>query len=155
MAEQVLIRHARAGSRSGWRDDDRLRPLSKKGRREAEALVNRLAHVPLQAVLSSPYVRCVQSVEPVARARGLAIQETERLAEGAGLDAFFGLLREATGRPSAYCAHGDLMYWIAEDVVNRRLVRRSDAGYAKGSAWILEEQQGRILAARYLPPSKV
>jgi hypothetical protein len=47
------------------------------------------------------------------------------------------------------------MYWIAEDVVNRRLVRRSDAGYAKGSAWILEEQQGRILAARYLPPSKV
>src|SRR5438477_6088409 len=31
--------------------------------------------------------RCVETVEPLARARGLSIQETEALAEGAGLEA--------------------------------------------------------------------
>jgi 8-oxo-dGTP diphosphatase len=152
VAEQVLIRHARAGSRSRWSGDDRLRPLSKKGRKEAEGLVDLLAPVPLQRVLSSPYVRCVQTVEPLARARGLQIEETEELAEGAGLDAFFRLLREAAGRPSAFCAHGDVMYALADQLVHGGLVRRAEARYEKGGAWVLEEREGVITAARYLPP---
>ena len=33
----LLVRHARAGDRSEWEGDDRLRPLDKKGRRQAKA----------------------------------------------------------------------------------------------------------------------
>src|SRR3989442_10626170 len=131
MAEQVLIRHAHAGSRERWQDDDRLRPHSKKGRRQAEALVKSLAAVPLERVISSPYVRCVQTVEPLARARGLPVEETETLAEGAGLPAFLELLCELAGRPSALCTHGDIVYDVCEELVRLGLIRPSEVRFQK------------------------
>jgi 8-oxo-dGTP diphosphatase len=155
MVEQVLVRHAHAGSRERWEGgDDRLRPLSKKGRRQAEALVRSLAAIPLERILSSPYRRCVESVEPLARARGLRIEETEALAEGAGLEAVLALLREVAGRPSAVCTHGDIMYEVCEELVRLRLVRRSEVRYEKGAAWILKESDGKLVAAHYMAPSK-
>jgi phosphohistidine phosphatase SixA len=155
MAEQVLIRHADAGSRERWEGgDDRLRPLSKKGRRQAEGLVKSLAAIPLERVLSSPYRRCVETVAPLARARGLSIEETETLAEGAGLEAVLALLRVLPGRPAALCTHGDIMYEVCEELVRLGLVRRPEVRYAKGSAWILEERDGKLVAARYVLPSK-
>ena len=155
MAEQVLIRHADAGSRERWEDgDDRLRPLSKKGRRQAEGLVKSLAAIPLERILSSPYRRCVETVEPLARARGLSIEETEALAEGAGLEAVLALLRELAGRPSALSTHGDIMYEFCEELVRLGLALRPEVRYQKGAAWILEERGGKLVAARYVPPSK-
>jgi 8-oxo-dGTP diphosphatase len=155
MAVQVLIRHAHAGSRERWKGgDDRLRPLTKKGRRQAEALVRSLAAVPLEGVLSSPYRRCVESVEPLARARGLRIEETPALAEGAGLEAVLGLMRELAGRPSALCTHGDVMYDVGEELVRLGLVPDHEVRYEKGGAWILEERDGHLVAARYLAPSE-
>jgi 8-oxo-dGTP diphosphatase len=154
MAEQVLIRHADAGSRERWEDgDDRLRPLSKKGRRQAEGLVKSLAAIPLERILSSPYRRCVETVEPLARARGLSIEETEALAEGAGLEAVLALLRELAGRPSALCTHGDIMYEVCEELARLGLVRRPEVRYQKGAAWILAKRDGKLVAARYVPPS--
>jgi 8-oxo-dGTP diphosphatase len=152
VAEQVLIRHADAGSRGRWQGEDRVRPLSKKGWRQAAALVESLAAVPLQRVLSSPYVRCVQTVEPLARARGLRVEEIEALAEGAGLTCVLLLLGELASQPSALCTHGDIMHEVCEELVRLGLVRRSEVRYEKGAAWILEERGGRLTAARYLPP---
>ncbi|MBJ7599254.1 phosphoglycerate mutase family protein [Candidatus Nephthysia bennettiae] len=153
MAEQVLIRHAAAGSRERWKGgDDRLRPLSKKGRRQAEGLVRSLASIPVERVLSSPYRRCVETVEPLARARGLRIEESEALAEGAGLEAVLALLRELAGRPSALCTHGDIMYEVCEELVRLGLVPRHEVRYEKGAAWILEERDGKLVGARHVAP---
>ena len=58
-----LLRHARAGRRSAWKGDDELRPLSKVGRRHAAALLDLLADAEIEQIVSSPYVRCVQSVQ--------------------------------------------------------------------------------------------
>ncbi len=77
----LVIRHARAGHRSEWQGDDRRRPLDKRGRRQAEALVDALAQFPIARILSSPYDRCVQSVEPLASARGIAIERCDELGE--------------------------------------------------------------------------
>jgi phosphohistidine phosphatase SixA len=154
VAEQVLIRHAQAGNRQRWEGDDRLRPLNKKGWRQAEGLVESLAGMPLKRVLSSPYLRCVQTVEPLARARGLLVEETDALVEGAGLPSFLALLRESAGQPSALSTHGDVMYDVCKELVRMSLVARSEVRYEKGASWILEEHGGRIVAARYLPPPK-
>jgi 8-oxo-dGTP diphosphatase len=154
VAEQVVIRHSEAGSRERWEGDDRLRPLSKKGRRQARALVDALAGIPLRRVLSSPYVRCVQTVEPLAEARGLPVEETEALAEGAGLSSVMALIGELAGQPSALCTHGDILYELCEELVRLGLVPRSEVRYQKGSAWILEERGGRLTSARYLPPPR-
>ncbi len=96
MAVFYVVRHAKAGSRSHWDQDDRLRPLSKKGIKQAEVLVSVLQAFPISAIFSSPYLRCVQTVEPLAQARELAVQETNALAEGSGLKGALGLMAGAT-----------------------------------------------------------
>jgi 8-oxo-dGTP diphosphatase len=103
-----LVRHARAGHRESWEgDDDRLRPLDERGQRQAEALVPQLAEREFSRILSSPYVRCVQSVEPLAAARGLDVEAVDALAEGAGEPAALELLH-GLDVPAAVCVHGDL-----------------------------------------------
>ena len=61
-----LVRHARAGDRERWTGDDRLRPLDGKGRRQADAMVAPLAGYPITRLVSSPYLRCVQTLEPLS-----------------------------------------------------------------------------------------
>jgi 8-oxo-(d)GTP phosphatase len=78
-----LVRHASAGNRKKWTGDDRLRPLDEHGFREAEGLVELLQEGRPTRVLSSGYVRCRQTVEPLAEALGLEVEEYAELAEGA------------------------------------------------------------------------
>ena len=77
-----VVRHAKAGSRGHWTGDDRLRPLSSKGFKQAEELVKLLRRFSITAIYSSPYLRCVQTVEPLARARKLELKTSIELAEG-------------------------------------------------------------------------
>jgi 8-oxo-dGTP diphosphatase len=69
----LLVRHASAGDRDEWDGDDRGRPLDDRGRKQAEELVERLAPYAIEAILSSPARRCVDTVEQLARARGLVL----------------------------------------------------------------------------------
>ena len=89
-----LVRHAKAGDRQAWTEDDRLRPLSKKGRRQAEALVGAFGGLGVGRVLSSPYVRCEQTVRPLALDRGLSLDLTEALAEGAPLEGLLEIIAD-------------------------------------------------------------
>ena len=111
----LLVRHALAGSRQDWDGPDFDRPLSKRGLAQAQSLVRLLADRPVTSVHSSPYVRCMQTVEPIADARGLRVEPAPQLAEGAAaadaLDFVRGLsgLRgpNATSAPGAVlCTHG-------------------------------------------------
>jgi phosphohistidine phosphatase SixA len=62
-----VVRHAHAGSRSAWLEDDRLRPLSDKGRLQAKAIAERIVPLGPSVLLTSPYLRCQQTLEPLAR----------------------------------------------------------------------------------------
>ena len=102
-----LTRHASAGHRETWDGDDQLRPLDGRGLRQAEGLVEQLGRREFKRIVSSPYVRCVESVVPLAHARGLAVEHAEALAEGAGAEAALALFRGARV-PLVACVHGDL-----------------------------------------------
>ena len=131
----VLMRHASAGDVDQWQGDDRLRPLDAKGRRQAEALVPLLAELDLDRIVSSPYLRCVQTVEPLARSRGLEVELDDAL--GADhLDDVPSVLERLRGQDAAVCTHGDLPL-----LGNRP--------FKKGSVWVLDEAGE---PARYLPP---
>jgi 8-oxo-(d)GTP phosphatase len=54
-----LNRHAKAGDRDSWADDDRLRPLSGRGHLQARALADLLGDATFDRILSSPFVRCM------------------------------------------------------------------------------------------------
>jgi 8-oxo-dGTP diphosphatase len=105
-AVSVFLRHAAAGERYEWAGDDFHRPLTKKGRRQAEDLAAVLATDDVRRVVSSPYVRCVQTVEPLAAALGLEVELDDRLAEGAGHSAQALLEEEGV----VACTHGDVIY---------------------------------------------
>ena len=62
-----LVRHAKAGSRERWTAPDRDRPLTAAGRVQAAALT-RLLQATTRVVSSSPYLRCVETVAPLAEA---------------------------------------------------------------------------------------
>jgi 8-oxo-(d)GTP phosphatase len=104
----LVIRHARAGDRAEWQGDDRKRPLDKRGGRQAQALVDELAEFPLTRILSSPYDRCVQTVEPLAAARGLQIELRDELSEERQYLEGAALARSLVGEPLALCVHGGL-----------------------------------------------
>ena len=104
----LVIRHARAGERSEWQGDDRKRPLDEKGRRQAAALVEELAPFSVTRILSSPYDRCVQTVEPLAAARGLEIELRDELGEERQSSEGVALVRSLAGEDVAACVHGGL-----------------------------------------------
>jgi phosphohistidine phosphatase SixA len=119
----VLLRHASAGHRLDWEHDDHLRPLDARGRRQSVDLVELLRPFGVRRVVSSPYARCVQTVEPLAAALGLQVEHDERLEEGAG-GAAAALLSE---NGVVCCTHGD----IVEALVGRSL--------RKGAAVVLRD----------------
>lgn len=105
-AVSVLLRHASAGHYGDWGDEDHLRPLDERGWRQAAELVETLVPLGVLRIVSSPYTRCVQTVEPLAAALGLDVERDERLAEGAE-DAAAELLRE---EGVVACTHGDVIH---------------------------------------------
>src|SRR2546430_8651513 len=80
-----VVRHAKAGSRGHWTGDDRLRPLSSKGFKQAQELVKVLRRFSITQIYSRPHLRRVQTVEPLARARKLELKTSIELAAGHGL----------------------------------------------------------------------
>ena len=149
----LLVRHAKAGSRSDWEGDDRLRPITKSGRRQADGLVIQLKRYEVTRVLSSPYLRCVQTVEPLASALGLKVEITEALAEGCS-DAALALVRSLRSDPSVVLStHGDIVPDVLEALaVEDGLQLPRHPQWSKGSTWVLDRRDGRFAFADYLTP---
>jgi 2,3-bisphosphoglycerate-dependent phosphoglycerate mutase len=76
-----LVRHAEPvmPGTPGYGEDDR--PLTAAGFAAAERLAAALAHEAPAAIYSSPYLRARQTVEPLARSRGLVVEEIADLRE--------------------------------------------------------------------------
>lgn len=129
----LLIRHASAGDRDEWTGDDRRRPLDERGRRQAEKLVPLLAPYEPVRILSSPADRCVQTVEPLARARGLSIELREELAEEHQATESAALVLGLAGEAVAISCHGGL---------SEVLVGESQK---KGETIVLELQDDRLV----------
>jgi probable phosphomutase (TIGR03848 family) len=79
----VLLRHGRTtanagGVLAGWTPGVQL---DDAGRAQVQAVGERLAKVPLAAIVSSPLERCRQTADAVAAGRELAVQTDDRLGE--------------------------------------------------------------------------
>ncbi len=147
------MRHAHAYARKEWSGDDRLRPLSTNGLRQAEGLIAVFGNFARPSrVLSSPYLRCVQTVVPLAQANHVDVEPEEELAEGQNSSAV-RLVRGLSADNVAVCTHGDV---IAEILVALADEDMLDLGpnprQAKGSVWALNAEDGIFTSAQYFPP---
>ena len=78
MARVLLVRHCEAA----WLEDNRARPLSERGLEQAQALGTWLrARWPIDAIISSPYRRTVETISPYAALAGHEVVLDERLRE--------------------------------------------------------------------------
>jgi exopolyphosphatase/guanosine-5'-triphosphate,3'-diphosphate pyrophosphatase len=146
-----LVRHAKAFSRSRWREDDELRPLTPAGDLQSEAIATAIAEEHPRRLISSPHVRCMQTLVPLARATGLRIEKDARLAEGATLDGAALLIASLGGEPAVLCGHGDLLPMLVASL-DANGIRPSAIACEKGSFWRIESQPGGERRATYWLP---
>ena len=152
----LLVRHAHAGHRRDWDGADRERPLSDKGVRQAAALVGALSDFRVERVLSSPWLRCVQTVEPLAAHLNLEVDHARELGEASGSREPVQLLRKlwTDGGNAVVCSHGDVIPEVLTALAwEDGLSLPAEAKCAKGSTWVLgADTSGRFVSARYLAP---
>jgi phosphohistidine phosphatase SixA len=96
-----LLRHAHAGDPLKWSGPDEVRPLSEKGRLQAERLGEFLAAAGFapDAILSSPMARALETAGLVATPLGLSVRVDEALAGPLDLESLEALLT-AAGNPT-------------------------------------------------------
>jgi 8-oxo-dGTP diphosphatase len=149
-----LVRHADAKSRSNWHADDRLRPLTKKGERQAAGLVDQLRDADVRRVLSSPAVRCVDTVKPLATKHSVAVEAVDALLEAQPTKAaLHTMLDAADGKGDVVlCTHGDLVPELLRALGKHGVKLIDELRFAKGSTWVLEGKGRNLTEGRYLPP---
>jgi broad specificity phosphatase PhoE len=151
-----VVRHTHAGNRGNWAGDDRLRPLSRKGRRHAAVLATCLAGAGIDRLVSSPMARCVETLEPLADRTGLTVEEDDRLAEGSGGEAALALAEELrqAGATAAVCSHGDVVPELLWKLKADGTTFHHDLTWPKGSVWVVTGDGARWSDAHYLPIPK-
>ncbi len=147
-----LVRHAKAGERRRWNDDDMLRPLSKAGREQADAIAERLSRRKPSLLVSSPYVRCVQTLEPLASHMGREVTIDQRLCEDEPFEPVLELLSEVPSG-AVLCSHGDIIPATIAALARRGMEIQSSPDWRKASTWVLKRAKSGVIAkGKVWPP---
>ena len=164
-----VLRHGKAYSRKRWTGlGDRERPLTDEGWHQAKVLVSEMTkNGPIKAIVSSPLLRCTQTVEPLAGALGLPLVTDERLAElrtlpvtdnGSAWVASAWLGGRAAGlvdelvddHPDGtvvVCTHGDVVPALLAVLAGRSGFELANARVKKGARVALTFDQHRCVTA--------
>jgi phosphohistidine phosphatase len=129
-----FLRHGPAGANGAWDGDDADRPLTDRGRELTQRVAQRLAAsgVTVDAVVTSPYARALQTAQIAAEVLGAAPPETDELLRpGFDLPALAAILhRHADAERLMLVGHeGDFSSAIGQLVGSADLVLRK-AGVA-------------------------
>jgi 8-oxo-dGTP pyrophosphatase MutT (NUDIX family)/phosphohistidine phosphatase SixA len=151
----VLVRHGAAGSRQDWPGPDDQRPLSSKGQRQAELLVDQLRAYGVTRVLAAPPVRCQETVRPLAAALGVPV-EVEPLFGEDGFDptattARWNALVQGGGVP-VVSSQGGVLPALLEIVTEASGLRLGDTRTRKAAAWVLSMRGTAVVSAEHRSP---
>ena len=141
---RVFVRHADAGLRSAWCGADEWRGLTNVGHQQARALVGILADLTVVRILSSPSLRCRQTVVPLALACGLDVEPCWQLATCVTAEDAMGLISDPETASSVVCTHWEMLQALFERIAgphHTALVQSSDP-MDKAAAWILRGAVG-------------
>lgn len=145
----AIVRHAHAGSRARWRGDDRERPLSDRGAEHARKIADRLVDVRPTRALSSPALRCTQTLDPLGRRLGLDVEIDERLFEGPREAWLSDLLIEVADVDAVVCTHGDVVPVLLDLLIDDGLPAPPELRWHKGSIWLIDRVGGSWTSASY------
>lgn len=149
-----VVRHADAGHRDGIARPDDLRQLSERGLREARGLRDQFAEAGVERLLSSPVLRCRQTLQPLADRLGIAVETDERLAEGQGASGPLALVKELSHTSAVLCSHGDVIPELLDALAAGGTRLRDELRWQKASAWVFTRDGDELAEGRYLPPPR-
>lgn len=117
----IVLRHAKARGRDGWKKADQLRPLAAVGTREADAIAGPLRAFGIRRIVSSNAVRCLSTVAPLAALIGRDVHPTALLSQDAwdeGTADVRGVVgkRVRAGKPAVLCSHRPLLPTILSEL---------------------------------------
>ncbi|WP_047240078.1 NUDIX hydrolase [Corynebacterium epidermidicanis] len=151
----LYVRHAKAFDRRTWIGDDNLRPLEKKGRRQAEMLVPMLLPFKPTSVYSALPDRCQQTAVPLADELGIDITVDPLF----GDDAWLTKQAEAQRRFEELTRMGGIHVVVAQGTIIPDMVAAmsakgrlplTDFPAKKASTWVLSFNNGDLTGADYL-----
>ena len=156
----LLVRHATAGSRAAWSEDDRARPLDEQGWFQAQELVRSLSRFEVDEIIAADFLRCVQTVQPLSEAIGVPIREESLFSEKgypAHEDEAEHLLRKLGERleTAVVCSQGDVIPDLLDRISQRDQVDLPHpAAIKKGGFCALTFDGPRLFSSEYFPPPK-
>lgn len=117
----LLVRHGKAVGRSGWKSTDAARPLVERGVQQAAALVGPVTAWAPKRIVSSPAVRCVTTVAPLAAATGMTVKREEGISQDAWESGRHEVRRVVgkrvrAGKTSVICSHGPVLPEIIREI---------------------------------------
>ncbi len=151
----LVVRHAVAGEKAKWKGrPDAERPLSGRGRKQAKALVKQHRERPVDRILSSPYVRCLDTVAPLADAREIEVEVHPALAPDAPWEDLRDLLLSLVDEDVVLCSHGEAIGVMVDRLPELGLKPAKNPRWKKGSTWILTTKKGRFHKAVHKDPPR-
>ena len=142
-----LVRHADAGP--GPHEET---GLSEAGRRRAGRIADQLAGSGIERILTSRYVRCVETVTPLAERLGVPVEVHPTLAEEGDPDEAWDLVTSLATTPSVLCSHGPILSPVLDRVLRRGAEIEGEWSCRKGSIWRLHPDPDRGFARAVLLP---
>ncbi len=149
-----IVRHAKAGKRSEWHDDDNLRPLSKTGWKQAELVAEQLKKLEITSLISSPATRCIQTLEPLAKLTKLKVEVDKRLIELGGVADMLEVVEEVEDS-TVLSSHGDMIPELIKTLERRGMKIDSKPDWRKGSVWVIDRTNRGFKSATAWPPPQV
>jgi 8-oxo-(d)GTP phosphatase len=136
----ILLRHARAGNKLRDRAKDFERGLDRKGQQVALRLPNSVTrYLRPELILSSPFRRCVQTVEPLAHTLGQNVAEDERFRPDCSARSVRVAFAEVPAG-SVVCTHGEVIARLFDGRVK----------CAKGGFWVVSRRNGEFVPVLYV-----
>jgi len=148
-----LVRHAHASTR-GPGLADKYRPLSERGEAQALAIRAYLRSKPITRVLSSSATRCAQTVQPLATAIGLEVEEYEELWEETLPVESLALLNEFSDQVVVACSHGNIIPEVL-GLLRESGIKIRGRGCEKASIWELEHNGTKWTHANYVAATAI
>jgi 8-oxo-dGTP diphosphatase len=151
----IILRHTKALERGDWDEDDSQRTLSEVGFDQAQLLLKHLEPFAIDEVYTSDYVRCVQTITPLAHSRGLAITEVPSLNEETFEEdpqrsiSFVNALKQDE-KNILICSHNPVIPTMLRGILNTKLKNKDLIKLEPGDAWIVHRVRGEIVGLDYL-----
>jgi 8-oxo-dGTP diphosphatase len=151
----IILRHTKALERGDWDEADSQRTLSESGFDQAQLLIKHLEPFSIDELYTSDYIRCVQTVTPLAHARGLAITEVPSLNEetfnsDSERSISFANAVKQDEKNILICSHNPVIPTMVRGILNTKLKNKDLIKLEPGDAWIVHRLHGEIIGLDYL-----